>query len=141
MKDGGWFMGQYGRQGAFGAGPPAYISNSSPSQVRFNESTPMSQSYDLLYEGSQKCHPHALGFDDLICSLRRLDIVSVILLQKSVAHTFEGLSTEGVKLNLAVGVLCESSDSACLRVVGRPVGPFEAWSLHLDSRERFLPCI
>jgi hypothetical protein len=39
-------------KGAFGARPLACIPNSSPSQARFKESTPMSRSYDLFYEGS-----------------------------------------------------------------------------------------
>jgi hypothetical protein len=65
IRDEGWFMSQYmqsltcpmvlsgpsvlaelnmrdGADGAFDAGPPACIPNSSPSHVRLNESTPMS---------------------------------------------------------------------------------------------------
>jgi hypothetical protein len=36
--------------GVFGARPSACVPNSSPSQVQFKESTPMSPSYDLFYE-------------------------------------------------------------------------------------------
>jgi hypothetical protein len=49
--------------GAFGAMPPACIPNNSPSQARFKESTPMSQSCDLFYKGPRKRHSRALGFD------------------------------------------------------------------------------
>jgi hypothetical protein len=47
----------------FDTRPPAYVPNSSPSQARFKESTPMSQSYDLFYGGPRKRHPCTLGFD------------------------------------------------------------------------------
>jgi hypothetical protein len=65
-------------------GPSTCISNSSPSQTRFNESAPRSQSYDLFYEGSQKHHSRTLGFDDLICDLPCSDIVLVTFVVKSV---------------------------------------------------------
>jgi hypothetical protein len=39
--------------GAFGVVALTCIPNSSPSQVRFKKSTPMSQSYDLFYEGPE----------------------------------------------------------------------------------------
>jgi hypothetical protein len=57
----------HGDVGAFSAMPLACIPNSSPSQVRFKESTPMSRSYDLFYEGRRKRHPRALRFD---CDLK-----------------------------------------------------------------------
>jgi hypothetical protein len=47
--------------GAFGAMPPACIPNSSLSQARFKESTPMSRSYDLFYEGPPKASPSRIG--------------------------------------------------------------------------------
>jgi hypothetical protein len=37
-------------RGVFGARPSACVPNSSPSQVQFKESTPMSPSCDLFYE-------------------------------------------------------------------------------------------
>jgi hypothetical protein len=89
-----------GVEGAFGARPPAYIPNSNPSQARFNESTPLSRSYDLFCEGSQKHHPRALGFDDLIHDLRRSGIVLAVFVAKSVTLTFEGLSVRGAKIDL-----------------------------------------
>jgi hypothetical protein len=52
-------------------GPLAGVPNSSPLQARFKESTPMSGSCDLFYEGPQKCHPHALVLDELIWSFFR----------------------------------------------------------------------
>jgi hypothetical protein len=61
----------------------------------------MSQSCDLFYEGPQKCHPHALGFDDVIRDLRCSGVA------------FEGPSAKGVNLNLGVGVLCDGSGDAC----------------------------
>jgi hypothetical protein len=54
------------RGGGFGARHPAHVPNSSPSHVRFKESTPISQSCDLFSEGPRKRHPHALGLDELI---------------------------------------------------------------------------
>jgi hypothetical protein len=41
--------------------------NSSPSQMRFNESTLISRSCDLLYEGPRKRYPRALRLDELVC--------------------------------------------------------------------------
>jgi hypothetical protein len=76
---------------AFDAGPSACISNSSPSQARFNESTPMSQFYDLFYEVSRKHHSCTWGFDDLICDLRCSDIVFVIFVVKSITLAFEDI--------------------------------------------------
>jgi hypothetical protein len=52
--------------GGFSARHPAHVPNSSPSHVRFKESTPISQSCDLFSEGPRKRHPHALGLDELI---------------------------------------------------------------------------
>jgi hypothetical protein len=67
-----------GVEGAFGTGPQACTPKSSPSQVRLNESTPMSQSYHLFSEGSRKRHPRALAFDYLSGSLWFSGIVFVI---------------------------------------------------------------
>jgi hypothetical protein len=54
----------------------------------------------LFPEGPRKCHPHALGFDDVIRDLRWSGVA------------LEGPGTEGVNLNLGVGVLCDSSGDA-----------------------------
>jgi hypothetical protein len=98
-------------RGAFGMRPLACIPNSSPSQARFKESTPMSRSFDLFYEGPQKCHSHTLGFDDVIHDLWCLCVA------------FEGSSVGGMNLNLGVGVLCDSSDGACWEDLRWPIGP------------------
>jgi hypothetical protein len=68
-----------GAEGAFDVGPPTCIPNSSPSQARFNESTPMCGSNDLFCEGSRKRHPRTLGFDDLICDFWCMGIVFLVL--------------------------------------------------------------
>jgi hypothetical protein len=54
--------------GGFGVRPLTRVPNSSPSQVRFKESTPMSRSCDLFFKGPRKRHPRALGLDELILS-------------------------------------------------------------------------
>jgi hypothetical protein len=54
--------------GAFGVRPLTRIPNSSPSQARFKESTPISRSCDLFSEGPRKCHPRTLGLNELILS-------------------------------------------------------------------------
>jgi hypothetical protein len=48
--------------------PLARISNSSPSQARFKESSLMSQSCDLFSKGPRKRHPRTLALDELILS-------------------------------------------------------------------------
>jgi hypothetical protein len=70
----------------------------------------MSRSCDFFYEDLQKHHPRALGFDDVICDLRCSGI------------TVEGLSIEGVNLNLGVCVLCGSADNACWEALRWPIG-------------------
>jgi hypothetical protein len=70
-------------EGAFGARPSACISNSSPSQVRYKESTPMSQSCNLFSEGSRKRHPRTLGFDDLIHNLQCSGILLIFCCGKA----------------------------------------------------------
>jgi hypothetical protein len=45
---------------------------------------------------------------------------------KSVTLAFEGLSTEGAKINLAAGALCGGFDYARSGVTGQPIGPLEA---------------
>jgi hypothetical protein len=96
---------------AFDARPLTCIPNSSPSKTRFKKSTPMSQSYDLFHEGPRKCHPRALGFDDVIHDLQCSGIA------------FEGLNAEGVDLNLGVDILCDSCDGACWMDSRWPIGP------------------
>jgi hypothetical protein len=86
--------------GVFSVGPPASIPNSNTSQARFDESTPMSRSYNLRCEGSRKRHPRALGFDDLIRDLRCSDIVFAVFVVKSITLSFEGLRAEGGKMDL-----------------------------------------
>jgi hypothetical protein len=90
-----------GAEGAFSAGHPSCIPNSSTSQVRFNESTPISRSCDLFSKGSRKRHPRTLWFDDLIHDLRRSGIVLVVLIMKSVTLAFKGLSAGGVRVDLS----------------------------------------
>jgi hypothetical protein len=70
----------------------------------------MSRSCDLFYEGLQKRHPSALGFDDVIRDLRCSGVA------------FEGLSAQGVNLNLGVGVLCVSAGNACWESLRWPIG-------------------
>jgi hypothetical protein len=53
----------HGDAGAFGAISPTCIPNNIPSHVRFKESTTMSRSCDLFFEGPRKRHPCALVFD------------------------------------------------------------------------------
>jgi hypothetical protein len=86
---------------AFGARSTAYILNSSPSQARFTQSTPMSRPCDMSYEGPRKHHPRALGFDDVVRDLRCSCV------------PFEGPNAKGGDLDLDVGILCNIYGGAC----------------------------
>jgi hypothetical protein len=58
-----------GGEGGFGMRPLSHVPNSSPLQTRFKESTLMSQSCDLFYEGPRKRYPCALGLYEFISNL------------------------------------------------------------------------